>query len=137
MKISYNGKRNTVFLLFSSDHSLVLNSLSNHLKFTFSTNSLSIFVLHFLHSRVIIDCISSFSKQRFKKNIINYFIRKSVNAYAVAVKPLVFTVNFRNLIFTIKILAKFVKPIVTTITIFHASNTNFVRVAIRCLLKLQ
>ena len=57
------------------------------------------------------------------KYIINYFIRKSVNAYAVAAKPLVFTVNFRNLIFVIKIFANFVKPIVTTITLFRPTLT--------------
>ena len=65
------------------------------------------------------------------KNIINYFIGKSVNAYAVAAKPLVFTVNFRDLIFTIKIFANFVKPIVTTIVLFHNANTNLVTVAIQ------
>ena len=55
------------FLLFSSDRSLALNSLSNHLKFTFSTNSLLICLLYFLHTCAIIECISSFSKQRFAK----------------------------------------------------------------------
>ena len=54
-----------------------------------------------------------------------------MNAYAVAAKPLVFTVNFRDLIFTIKIFANFVKPIVTTIVLFHNANTNLVTVAIQ------
>ena len=71
------------------------------------------------------------------KNIIKYFIRKLVNAYAVAAKPLVFTVTFRNLIFIIKIFANFVKLIVKTMTLFHAANTNFVTVAIQYFLKLQ
>ena len=70
------------------------------------------------------------------KNIINYFIRKSVNAYTVAAEPLVFTVNFKSFFFTIKIFANFVKPIVTTITLYHAANTNVVTVAIQYLLKL-
>ena len=39
------------------------------------------------------------------KNIINYLIRNSVNAYAVAAKPLFFTVNLGTLIFTSKIFA--------------------------------
>ena len=117
------------FLLFSSEHSLVFNSLSIHLKFTFSTNSLLICLLHFLHSCAIIESIFSFFH-------INYFIRKLVNAYVVAAKPLLFTVNCRNLIFTIKVFANFAKPIVTTITPFHAANTNFVTVAIQYLSKL-
>ena len=80
------------------------------------------------------------------KNIINYFIRKLVNAYAVAGKPLVFTITLIvkfgilwkfDLIFTIKIFANFVKPIVTTITLFHPTNTNFVTVAIQYFLKLM
>ena len=75
--------------------------------------------VHFFIFQAVID-----------KNVVTYFIGKSMNAYAVAAKPLVFTVNFRNLIFTIKILANFVKPIVTTITLFHAANTNFVTVTI-------
>ena len=53
------------FRLFSSDYSLALNSLSNHLKFTFSTNSLLICLLPFLRTCTIIECISSFPKQIF------------------------------------------------------------------------
>ena len=125
------------FLLFSSDQSLALNSLSNHLKFTFSMNSLLICLLYFLHSQLCNNRLHFVIFQaKIYKNIINCFIRKSVNAYAVAAKPLVFTVYFRNLIFTIKIFANFVKPIVTTITLFHATNTNFVTVTIQYLLKL-
>ena len=45
------------FLVFSSNDSLALKSLSNHFQFTFSTNSLSICLLHFLHTCVIVDCI--------------------------------------------------------------------------------
>ena len=42
-----------------------------------------------------------------------------------------------DLIFTIINFANFVKPIVTTITLFHATNTNFVTVAIQYFLKLM
>ena len=66
------------------------------------------------------------------KNIIKYFIRKSMNAYAVAATPLFFSVNFRNLIFTIKIFSNFVKPILKSITLFHPANTNFETVIIQC-----
>ena len=59
-----------------------------------------------------------------------------MNAYAVAAKGLLLTVNLRNLIFTIKIFANFVKPIVTSIIIFHAANTDFVTVATQYFLKL-
>ena len=55
---------------------------------------------------------------------------------AIIAKPLVFTVNLRNLIFTIKIPANFVKPIVTMIILFHVAYTNFVTVTIQCFLKL-
>ena len=40
-------------------------------------------------------------------------------------------------IFTIKTFANFVKPIVTTVTLFHATNTNFVTVAIKYFLELM
>ena len=91
------------FLLFSSDHLLALNSLFNQLKFTLSTNSSLICLLHFKYTSVIIEWISSFSKQKFSK--ILFHIRKLVNAYAAVTKPLFFTVNVRNLIFAIKIFA--------------------------------
>ena len=81
------------FLLFLSDHSLALNSLSNHFQFTFSANFLSICLLQ-------------------------YFIGKLVNACVIAAKPVVFTINFEIFIVTIKIFTNFVKPIVTTITLF-------------------
>ena len=42
-----------------------------------------------------------------------------------------------DLIFTIKIFVNFMKPIVTTITLFHATDTNFVTVAIQYFLKLM
>ena len=42
-----------------------------------------------------------------------------------------------DLIFTIIIFANFVKPIVKTITLFHATNTNSVTVAIQYFLKLM
>ena len=86
----------------------------------------TLFLTHMCNNRVHFFIFQA----KIYKNIINYFIRKSLNAYAVAEKLLVFTVNFRNLIFTIKILANFVKPIVTTTTLFHEANTNFVTVAI-------
>ena len=41
-----------------------------------------------------------------------------------------------DLIFTIKIFANFVKPIVTTITLFPAVNTKFVTVPIQYILKI-
>ena len=41
-----------------------------------------------------------------------------------------------DLIFTIKIFANFVKPIVTTITLFPAANTKFVAVPIQYILKI-
>ena len=91
------------FLLFSSDHLLALNSLFNQLKFTLSSNSSLICLLHFKYTSVIIEWISSFSKQKLSK--ILFHIRKLVNAYAAVAKPLFFTVNFRNLIFAIKIFA--------------------------------
>ena len=78
------------------------------------------------------------------KNIINYFIRKSVHAYAVAAKHwfslLPIHVKFDllqkfdqwDLIFTIKILAKLVKPIVTTITLFSILSQGYNRLSKMC-----
>ena len=69
-----------------------------------------------------------------------------MNAYAVVAKPLVFTLTLIvkfgllrkfDLIFTTKIFANFVKPIVTTITLFHVANTDFVTVVIPYFLKLM
>ena len=90
------------------------------------------FLTHLCNNRVHFFIFQA----KIYKNIINDFIRKSVNAYEAVAKPLVFTVSFRNLTFTIKIFANFVKPIVTTISLFHAANTNFVTMAIQYFLKL-
>ena len=92
----------------------------------------TLFLTHMCNNRVHFFIFQA----KIYKNIINYFVRKSVNAYAVAAKPLVFVVNFRNLIFAVKNFANFMKPIVTTITLFHAANINFVTVAIQYFLKL-
>ena len=58
-----NVQRKTEFCISSYFH----QTLSDHLKFTFSTNALLIWLLYFLHTCAKMESISSFSKQRFTK----------------------------------------------------------------------
>ena len=82
------------FLLFSSDHSLALNSLPNHFFFNeLFIDMSSSFFTHLCNNRVHLFIFQA----KIYKNIINYFIKKSANAYVIATKPLVFTVNFKQI----------------------------------------
>ena len=62
-------QRKTEFCIFSYFHRKLIGFKLAIWPFEsyFSTNSLLIWLLHFLHASAIIECISSFSKQRFTK----------------------------------------------------------------------